>query len=95
MLGLAARTTVAAGTANAVSGSMNKRSHAQAQQAAEAQAFRQQQAATPAPYGPAATMPAPGGDGTIEALERLASLRSQGILTDGEFAAQKARILGG
>ena len=92
LMGLAARTAVVAGTANAVSGSMNQRAQAQSQQAADAQAFRQQQApaqAAPPPMAP------PAGDGVIEALERLASLRSQGILTDEEFAQQKARVLGG
>ncbi|WP_254666278.1 SHOCT domain-containing protein [Humibacillus sp. DSM 29435] len=44
---------------------------------------------------PRPPMAAPAVDGVIEALERLASLRSQGILTDEEFAQQKARILGG
>jgi hypothetical protein len=31
----------------------------------------------------------------IQHLKDLAELRSQGILTDEEFAAQKAKILGG
>lgn len=98
LLGLAARTAVVAGTANAVGGSMNQRAQAQSQQAADAQAFRQQQAVAPAPAAPPPPPPpmaAAAGDGVIEALERLASLRSQGILTDEEFAQQKARILGG
>jgi hypothetical protein len=30
----------------------------------------------------------------LSALERLAALRDQGVLTDEEFAAQKARLLG-
>jgi hypothetical protein len=30
----------------------------------------------------------------IELLERLAALRDRGVLTAGEFAAEKARILG-
>ena len=96
LMGLAARTAVVAGTANAVSGSMNQRAQAQSQQAADAQAFRQQQAPVQAaPPPPPPPMAPPAGDGVIEALERLASLRSQGILTDEEFAQQKARVLGG
>lgn len=97
LLGLAARTAVVAGTANAVSGSMNRNAQAQSQQAAEAAAFREQQATMPAQTAPPPQPPvaAPAGDGMIEALERLANLKSQGILTDEEFAAQKARILGG
>lgn len=91
LMGLAARTAVVAGTANAVSGSMNQRAQVQSQQAADAQAFRQQQSPAQAAPPP----PLPTGDGVIGALERLASLRSQGILTDEEFAQQKARVLGG
>ncbi|MDN5766947.1 MAG: SHOCT domain-containing protein [Humibacillus sp.] len=108
LMGMAARTAVVAGTATAVSGSMRNRSQASSQQAADAAAYQQQQdaeaqsaaiaqavaaqtAAAPPPPPPAAAA----GDGMIEALERLATLKSQGILTDEEFAAQKARILGG
>lgn len=35
------------------------------------------------------------GDDTLSRLERLAALRAQGVLTEAEFAEQKARILGG
>jgi hypothetical protein len=38
---------------------------------------------------------APAEDDTITKLKELAQLKEQGILTDEEFAAQKARILGG
>ena len=34
-----------------------------------------------------------GSGGTADELEKLASLHSQGVLTDDEFAAQKAKIL--
>ncbi|MEO7000078.1 MAG: SHOCT domain-containing protein [Terracoccus sp.] len=94
LMGLAARTAVVAGTANAVSGSMNQRAQVQSQQAADAQAFRQQQAPTTHAAPPSRDAP-PAGDGVIEGLERLASLRSQGILNDQEFEQQKARILAG
>ncbi|MFD4029657.1 DUF6325 family protein [Streptomyces sp. NPDC058637] len=40
-----------------------------------------------------ARVPADGGDDIITLLERLAELRAQDVLTDAEFAAQKARIL--
>jgi hypothetical protein len=43
---------------------------------------------------PTATMPS-GDDARLERLERLGSLRDKGILTDEEFAAEKARLLGG
>ncbi len=44
---------------------------------------------------PTATLPASAEDTRIERLERLGSLRDKGILTDAEFAAEKARLLGG
>jgi hypothetical protein len=44
---------------------------------------------------PTATMPASAEDTRLERLERLGSLRDKGILTDEEFAAEKARLLGG
>ncbi|WP_042378271.1 SHOCT domain-containing protein [Streptacidiphilus melanogenes] len=87
----AGRTAVVAGTATAVSGRVARRQQERAE-AAEAQA-----APPPAP-APAAPAPAPasgGGPGdTIEALERLAALRQQGLLDDAEFAAAKAKLLG-
>lgn len=44
---------------------------------------------------PTATLPANPDDARLERLERLGSLRDKGILTDEEFAAEKARLLGG
>jgi orotate phosphoribosyltransferase-like protein len=44
---------------------------------------------------PTATMPASAEDSRLERLERLGTLRDKGILTDEEFAAEKARRLGG
>ncbi len=38
--------------------------------------------------------PQAAGDPTIATLERLATLHASGALTDEEFAAQKARVLG-
>jgi hypothetical protein len=35
-----------------------------------------------------------GGDSTIDRLERLANLHESGALTDAEFAAEKAKLLG-
>jgi len=37
---------------------------------------------------------APASTSTIDQLKELAELKSQGILTEEEFAAQKAKILG-
>jgi hypothetical protein len=85
-----ARTAVVAGTATAVSNRVSRRQAgrwaAQDQQAYESQAY-QQQAYQQQPA-------AGGGDDTITQLKQLADLRAQGVLTDAEFEAQKARILG-
>ena len=94
-----ARTAVIAGTASAVSGRVQRR---QAEKFAgrdaqiyadRQQAYQQQVAAAPAPASAAA--PPAGGDAVIEQLKQLGDLHAQGVLTDDEFAAQKARILGG
>ncbi len=51
--------------------------------------------ATAAPAAPAApTAPAGGSSDYLEELQKLASLRDAGILTDEEFSAKKAQILG-
>src|SRR5215510_7654941 len=91
-----ARTAVVAGTATAVSNRVSRRQAnrwgAQEQQQYEAQQYemqqQQQQYAPPPP--PAA---APQKD-TVTQLKELAELKNQGILTDAEFEAQKAKILG-
>jgi hypothetical protein len=61
-----------------------------AQQAAQEQAYQQQ--ASAAPPGPTAASPA-GGD-MMAQLQQLATMHSQGILSDAEFAAAKAKLLG-
>ena len=98
MMRMAATTAVVAGTATAVSGHVARKQDAKAQQAAESQAYEQQQMAPPPPaYAPApAPAPAAGGlsQDSINELQQLASLHDQGILTDDEFNAQKAKILG-
>jgi hypothetical protein len=84
------RTAVIAGTASAVGGRVQHRQQeryaAQDQQQYEQQMAAQQQQAAP----PAA---APEQDNVAE-LQQLAQLHDQGILTDEEFAAKKAQILG-
>jgi hypothetical protein len=105
LIGMAARTAVVAGTATAVSGGMQRRQQDKANQqyeaeqqqaqqqqaqmdAAAAQAVAAQQAAAPAaPAAPA------GGVDVVAELQKLAGLREQGILTDDEFAAAKAKLL--
>ncbi|WP_431279958.1 SHOCT domain-containing protein [Leifsonia poae] len=62
--------------------------------AAAAQAVAAQQAAAqPAYAAPPAPAAAPGGD-MMAQLQNLASMHSQGILSDEEFAAAKAKLLG-
>jgi hypothetical protein len=109
LVGTAARTAVVAGTATAVVGGMSRHQQAKAEQAAEAQAYEQQQqdaamqaAAQQAVAQQAAAQqaaappppPAASSDPTIAELERLATLKQQGILSDEEFAAAKAKVLG-
>ncbi len=88
---MATRTAVVAGTATAVSGRVARRQASKYdQQQAEAQPQAPQQYAPPPP--PPA--PAPAQDDSMAQLQQLAQLHSQGVLTDEEFAASKAKILG-
>ncbi|WP_329165725.1 SHOCT domain-containing protein [Streptomyces sp. NBC_01717] len=94
LLGTVARTAVVAGTASAVSGRVQQRQQQRwgAQEAAAQEgAAAQQQQTPPAQAAP----PAPPADDIIDRLERLAELKKQGILTDAEFEAQKAKVLAG
>ncbi|MFB7310358.1 MULTISPECIES: SHOCT domain-containing protein [unclassified Streptomyces] len=94
LLGTVARTAVVAGTASAVSGRVQQRQQQRwgAQEAAaQEEAAAQQQQTPPAQAAP----PAPPADDIIDRLERLAELKKQGILTDAEFEAQKAKVLAG
>jgi len=90
-----ARTAVIAGTATAVSNRVSRRQTnrwAQEDQSAYAPPqYDEPQYAQPAPPPPAAD--ASGTDDMLEQLRQLAELKDQGILTDEEFVAQKARIL--
>ncbi len=107
LVGLAARTAVVAGTATAVSGGMQAHAANKANQEAEAQAWEAQQnqaameaaaaqavanaqAAAPPPPAPA---PAGGGSDLMAQLNQLGALHAQGILSDEEFAAAKAKLL--
>jgi hypothetical protein len=84
-----ARTAVIAGTATSVSNRVSKR---QGERWA-AQEEQQQQAAPMAPPPPAPAAPT-AGSSPIEQLKELGELKAQGILTEEEFAAQKAKLLG-
>jgi membrane protease subunit (stomatin/prohibitin family) len=84
LLRMAARTAVVAGTATAVSGRVQRRQAAKWDQR-DAQQYAQepQQDAQQAPE-----------DDATAQLQNLAALHTQGVLTDDEFAAAKAKILG-
>ena len=84
-----ARTAVVAGTATAVSNRVSRRQANRWSEQEEQQYAQQQQYAQAAP-APAA----PAESDTITQLKQLGELHDQGILTDEEFAAQKAKILG-
>ena len=84
-----ARTAVVAGTATAVSNRVSRR---QANRWAAQEAPPQEQYAPPP--APAAPAPAAGGEDRVQQLKDLAALKEQGVLTEQEFAAEKARILG-
>jgi len=81
-----ARTAVIAGTATHVSNNVSRRQGERWQRKEEEQYAQQQQAAPPPPAA------APEAD-PIERLRQLGELRDQGILTEEEFAAQKAKLL--
>ena len=83
-----ARTAVVAGTATAVSNRVSRR---QANRWAEQEPPPQQYAAPPpAPPAPAAAPQ----DDLVATLTKLGELHDKGVLTDEEFAAQKAKLLG-
>lgn len=92
-----ARTAVVAGTATAVSGRVQRR---QAEKYASRdaqiyadreQAYQEQVAPAPMPEQRSAAST----EDTLDQLQRLGELKAQGVLTEEEFAAQKAKILGG
>ena len=85
-----ARTAAVAGTATAVSNRVSRRQGQRwAQQELRSRSLPTSLRRQAAPPPPAAA-PAPD---PIEQLQKLAALKEQGILTDEEFAAQKAKIL--
>jgi hypothetical protein len=89
-----ARTAVVAGTATAVSNRVSRRQAERwGRQGYYDEPEPQQQYQQPPPPPPPAPAAAAGAD-PIEQLKQLGELRQQGILTDEEFAAQKAKILG-
>jgi hypothetical protein len=103
-----ARTAVVAGTATAVSGGMVRHAQKKEMEAAQADAYEQQlmqqqmeaaaaaavAAQTPPPAPAAAPAAAPAEDPLIAQLKQLADLKAAGVLSDEEFAAAKAKLLG-
>jgi hypothetical protein len=82
-----ARTAVVAGTATAVSNRVSRRQGERwAAQAPPQQQYYEEPPQQAAPAAPAAD--------PIAQLKELGELRDSGVLTDEEFAAQKAKILG-
>jgi hypothetical protein len=89
LLRMAARTAVVAGTATAVSGRVARRQARRYDQQAEPEPAPQ---AAPPAYAPA--QEAPPEDDLTAKVQQLASMHTQGLLTDDEFAAAKAKALG-
>jgi hypothetical protein len=83
-----ARTAVVAGTATAVSNRVSRR-----QAGRWAAQDQQQQAPAQQPLASPASPPPSGMDDKIAQLKALGELKSQGVLTDAEFEAQKSLIL--
>ncbi|MFE6970367.1 SHOCT domain-containing protein [Isoptericola sp. NPDC057653] len=106
LIGTMARTAVITGTAQATSRAMNRRAsardeqryaadqyNAQQQQAAQQQAYEQQQAQLQAQQA-AQVAPAAPQEDLIAQLQKLGDLKAAGVLSDAEFAAAKAKLLG-
>jgi hypothetical protein len=88
LLRMAARTAVVAGTATAVSGRVARR---------QARKYDDQAPEQEEPQYDDAPAPAEGGgeeDTDMARLQQLAQLHTQGVLSDEEFAAAKAKVLG-
>jgi membrane protease subunit (stomatin/prohibitin family) len=88
VLGTMARTAVVAGTATAVVGGVQRHEQSKAQEQADLADYQAQQQAEAAQQ--AAAAPAV----PVAELERLATLKQQGVLTDAEFTAAKSKLLG-
>jgi membrane protease subunit (stomatin/prohibitin family) len=89
LLRMAGRTAVVAGTATAVSGRVARRQQGRWADQEQQQFEQQQQAAAAAP-----AQTAPQQDDPMAKLKELGQLHESGVLTDDEFAAAKAKLLG-
>jgi membrane protease subunit (stomatin/prohibitin family) len=88
LFGTVARTAVVAGTASAVAGGVSRRGAQRAEEQDQYAAAQQQQAM--AQQQPPVAAP----DDSMAKIKELGEMRSQGLLTDEEFSAAKAKILG-
>lgn len=95
LIGTAARTAVVAGTASRVAGASAQKQAAQAEMAAKAKAHDAavQQAQIHEAVQQATGSQAPAA-GMLDQLKELAALKEQGLLSDDEFTAAKAKLLG-
>lgn len=87
LMGTMARTAVVAGTATSVSNRVSRR---QEEKYAAQQPAEPQEAPAPVQAAPAE----PSFDDKLEQIKKLGELKENGLLTDEEFATEKARILG-
>jgi hypothetical protein len=99
LIGGMARTAVVAGTATAVSNRVSRRqaNRWSAQQEPAPPPQQQYQEPPPPAYAPPPPPPPPADDAPdmLDQLQKLGELRAAGVLTEAEFAAQKAKILAG
>lgn len=89
LLRTVARTAAIAGTATTVSNRVSRR---QANKWSQQEAAQAPPEAAPAAAAPAAAAP---GASMLDQLKQLGELKTQGVLTEDEFAAQKAKLLAG
>ena len=96
LFGMMARTAVVAGTATAVSNRVSRRQATKWQQKADAEAAEQQDEQAPPQYqqAPPPEPAAADSSSLADELQKLASLKEQGILSDDEFTAAKNKLLG-
>jgi hypothetical protein len=96
LIGGMARTAVVAGTATAVSNRVSRRQANRwaAQEQPQEQPQQQYQEPPPPAYAPPPPPPpAAEAPDLLEQLKKLGELRAAGVLTEAEFATQKAKIL--
>ena len=98
LLGGMARTAVVAGTATAVSNRVSRRQAGRWAQQDQQQYEQQQAYAPPQQYAPPpqqayAAPPQDSAEDDLAQLQKLGELRAAGVLTEEEFAAEKAKIL--